>query len=358
MIGTYTVTATSNSSSGSPVVFTATATSGTGIVITLTSGNNQTEAHGSTLSNPFVVLVRDAGGNPVPDAYVTFAISILTLPQAAMGQSLSTTTTTTDSKGYAWSILTLGNKIGSYTVTATAIGLTGSPVTFTSTAIHPAPTLYSVSPNEGGRGSRVTVTIIGMNFFENVTWAGFGSDIIRISQTIVGDTSIVAVITINENAALGGRDVTIRNGIPGGGIATFINGFTVDSLPPSGIETVSGVVPEVFKLYDAYPNPFNPVTTIRYQVPERSMVKLEIYSMQGEFISGLVNGEMGTGCYEVPWSAENVASGVYFCRFSAVPTARPASPSATRGERDLVPTEGRNGQAGPFVQTKKLILLR
>ena len=345
MIGTYTVTATSGNSSGSPVIFTAIATSGTGEAMTMTSGNNQTGAINSTLTSAFVVTVVDSGGNPVSGASVVYTIDIITLPQAANGQSLSTTIATTetiattDSVGLAKCFLTLGDKIGSYSVNAAAGGLVGSPVRFTATAIYPAPVLYTISPSQAAPGDRISVTLVGENFLDGITWVGFGADITRSSQTTFGDTSVIVVITVSENAAIGGRDVTVRNSGPGGGIAIFVNGFIVDT-STTGIATISGTVPEEFKLYDAYPNPFNPTTTIRYQVPERSAIKLGIYSIQGELISTLVDGEMEMGIYEVRWSAGNVASGVYFCRLS------------------VAPTEGRNGQAGSFVQTKKLILLR
>ena len=57
------------------------------------------------------------------------------------------------------------------------------------------------------------------------------------------------------------------------------------------------------------------------------------------------------------WNAANMSSGIYYYRLSVMPLARPASLSAQRGERDLVPGEG-DGQASSFVETKKLVLLK
>ena len=96
-----------------------------------------------------------------------------------------------------------------------------------------------------------------------------------------------------------------------------------------------------------YPNPFNPSTAIRYELPVRSHVLLKIFSILGQEVATLVDEEQEGGAYVVSWDAAGVSSSVYFYRLSVVPEA----------PRDLVPTS-RDGQAGEFVQTKKLILLR
>lgn len=116
--------------------------------IALTSGNYQTGGLGTALASPFVVKVTDASGTPVPGVGVTFAVT--TTPPGAMGQSLSTTNATTNGNGQASSILTLGNLIGTYTVTAASGGLTGSPVTFTANASNSVALTYDAAPAEAG----------------------------------------------------------------------------------------------------------------------------------------------------------------------------------------------------------------
>jgi hypothetical protein len=69
-----------------------------------------------------------------------------------------------------------------------------------------------------------------------------------------------------------------------------------------------------FILYHNYPNPFNPVTDIRYQISEISNVSLKIFDVLGREVSTLVNELKQPGEYTVRWNAEDVPSGVYFYR--------------------------------------------
>ncbi|PJB01547.1 MAG: hypothetical protein CO127_03195 [Ignavibacteria bacterium CG_4_9_14_3_um_filter_36_18] len=61
----------------------------------------------------------------------------------------------------------------------------------------------------------------------------------------------------------------------------------------------------------AYPNPFNPSTTIRYQIPEDGMVTLMVYDILGREVKTLVNNFKTKGRYEVTFDASNFASGLY-----------------------------------------------
>jgi len=74
-----------------------------------------------------------------------------------------------------------------------------------------------------------------------------------------------------------------------------------------------------FYLSQNYPNPFNPTTEIRYEVPFRDVVSLNIYNLRGELIRSLMTGIYNPGYYSVTWNAKNdrgvdVASGVYIYR--------------------------------------------
>ena len=120
------VAATASGLTGSPVTFTADARSAT--TLSMISGNNQTGTAGTSLVQPFVVQVTDASASPVPGVTVIFAATV-------GGGSLSATSVTTNTLGYATTLLTLGGIAGTNTVTATAGALSGSPLTFTATGI-------------------------------------------------------------------------------------------------------------------------------------------------------------------------------------------------------------------------------
>jgi len=66
-----------------------------------------------------------------------------------------------------------------------------------------------------------------------------------------------------------------------------------------------------------YPNPFNPTTTIRYDIPKASYVTLTIYNMNGQVVERLVNQKQEPGFYSVNWNAGNVSTGVYFYQIMA-----------------------------------------
>jgi len=70
--------------------------------------------------------------------------------------------------------------------------------------------------------------------------------------------------------------------------------------------------PSEFKLYDNYPNPFNPSTTIRYSIPEASFTTLNVYDALGNIVSSLVNESKSAGIYEVVFNASGLSSGIYY----------------------------------------------
>jgi hypothetical protein len=80
-------------------------------------------------------------------------------------------------------------------------------------------------------------------------------------------------------------------------------------------ETVS--IPDKIDLFQNYPNPFNPTTTISWQLPVNSRVKLTIYNLAGQKIVELINGQQSAGFHSVDFDASQLASGVYFYRLES-----------------------------------------
>jgi hypothetical protein len=88
--------------------------------------------------------------------------------------------------------------------------------------------------------------------------------------------------------------------------------------------------PVSFHLSQNFPNPFNPITTIRYQVPETGKVTLKLYDVLGNEIATLVNEEKSFGKYEITFFAGSLPSGAYFYQL----------------------------KTNEFVETKKMILMK
>lgn len=76
-------------------------------------------------------------------------------------------------------------------------------------------------------------------------------------------------------------------------------------------------VPTTYVVYPAYPNPFNPATTVKYGVPTRSTVTVRVYSILGQEVATLYNGVQTEGYHTLSWSASGMASGIYFIKVSA-----------------------------------------
>jgi hypothetical protein len=76
----------------------------------------------------------------------------------------------------------------------------------------------------------------------------------------------------------------------------------------------SDIIPTIFTLQQPYPNPFNPVTNINYDLPESGMVSIVIYDMVGREVTQLVNSRMDAGYHSIKWDASSFASGVYMVK--------------------------------------------
>ncbi len=76
-------------------------------------------------------------------------------------------------------------------------------------------------------------------------------------------------------------------------------------------------LPAVYSLSTAYPNPFNPVTTLSFAIPIDSEVSLSVYNLQGREVVSLIDRNMDAGYHSVVWNADLYGSGVYFVRMTA-----------------------------------------
>jgi Secretion system C-terminal sorting domain/Beta-propeller repeat len=101
--------------------------------------------------------------------------------------------------------------------------------------------------------------------------------------------------------------------------------YSEGSSRPTDIET-----PSKYSLSQNYPNPFNPSTNIKFDIPKASFVKLSVYDVSGREVTSMINSELQTGHYEYTFDGSKLTGGVYFYKL----------------------------QAGDFVETKKMILVK
>jgi hypothetical protein len=119
-----------------------------------------------------------------------------------------------------------------------------------------------------------------------------------------------------------------------------ISGQLLNGTPFEGVDCVwivgkndnpqPGLSGDVVVLDDASPNPFNPITRIRYYLPTEEFVRISVYDVKGILVDRLVARVHSAGNHVAEWDASRMSSGIYFYRL----------------------------KAGDFVQTKKLILLK
>jgi hypothetical protein len=101
------------------------------------------------------------------------------------------------------------------------------------------------------------------------------------------------------------------------------------------LSIIDETLPMAYNLYNAYPNPFNPVTTLQYDLPEDAIVNIIIYDMMGRIVKNLVSSQQNAGYKSIQWNATNnqgqpVSSGLYIYTI----------------------------QASDYIQTKKMVLLK
>ena len=92
------------------------------------------------------------------------------------------------------------------------------------------------------------------------------------------------------------------------------------TISPIGINIINTEIPDKFALLLNYPNPFNPVTKIKSQIPllrgvsegRGVFTKIIVYDLSGSEVTTLVNEQLKPGSYEVNWNSAGFASGVYF----------------------------------------------
>ena len=132
------------------------------------------------------------------------------------------------------------------------------------------------------------------------------------SPVQIPDTKTLKAITFTENK----------------GWAIGYSGILLTATIPSSVNELE--LTSAFHLFSNYPNPFNPTTKIKFQIPETGITILKIYDVLGNEVTVLINEEESAGSYEVEFNGTGLPSGIYFYQL----------------------------KAGNYVATKKMILLK
>jgi hypothetical protein len=97
----------------------------------------------------------------------------------------------------------------------------------------------------------------------------------------------------------------------------IVQNVVYDTIVPFGIQNLNTGVPQVYQLHQNFPNPFNPVTKIKFDIPKQSNVKIRIYDIIGNEVAQIYNGDLSAGFYVADFNASAYASGVYFYKIDA-----------------------------------------
>jgi len=139
-----------------------------------------------------------------------------------------------------------------------------------------------------------------------------GADTLNhIDEDVINDTTYYYVVTALYSSGL---ESIPSNEVSATAIPSVITG-TIESA-----EQLS--IPKEYHLSQNFPNPFNPITQIRYELPEAGFVTIKIYDIMGREVRSLVNREMNPGYYTTIWDTRNnngnpVASGIYIYQMKA-----------------------------------------
>lgn len=205
---------------------------------------------------------------------------------------------------------------------------TAGPVKIDSLSITPLSSNYRVKPFVKNEGQSFTVEdlhIFMSSSDSSVTqiteWGSF--NITSIAPGEVAEPTGTFVVKV-DTSFTGAFNFNFE--IESGGLVYWKDSV---SAIVTGIE--DGItLPTSYSLSQNYPNPFNPSTTIKYQIPQLSLVTLKVFDVLGKEIATLVSEEKAVGSYEVEFNTKGLSSGIYFYRL----------------------------EAGNFIETKKMVLLR
>ncbi len=129
----------------------------------------------------------------------------------------------------------------------------------------------------------------------------------EIVQYLVWDANLDTVLNVTETTVFNSNDALGTINIP----------YVIEAINSSLGHIDSDGLAVGYKLDQNCPNPFNPITTIQYELPQRSDVQVTIYDLLGRDVTTLVSETQDAGYKSIQWDATNVSSGMYFYQIKA-----------------------------------------
>jgi len=195
---------------------------------------------------------------------------------------------------------------------------------------------YAQLPNSP---SALTALAISSNRI-NLGWADNSNNEagFKIERRVNTDTSWILIDSVAQNT-INHADTGLTAGtiyhyriyaFNAAGNSAYSNAVFDTTFSITSIIAHDSEIPNEYKLYNNYPNPFNPSTTIRFSLPRSGYAKLIIFNTLGEEVTTLIAEDLAVGTFTAQWDAIGISSGIYFYRL----------------------------QSGKYTETKKLVLLR
>jgi len=132
----------------------------------------------------------------------------------------------------------------------------------------------------------------------NVAAANIDESVLTVSPVSTGETTITVTTDDGQNAPVS-------------------TSFKITIIQSIGIKSLKKNIPTEYNLSQNFPNPFNPITKIKFALPTDTFVSLKVFDTMGQEIAALIDNKLQAGIHICEWNGENFASGLYLYRLSA-----------------------------------------
>jgi len=320
---------------GSPDTCTATAKAAAPARLSTVSGNGQIVSAGKNAPAPLIVRLTDPYGNPHSSRTVMFHISAgggsFLNGQGAAGKFYKTST---DSSGQALAKVTASHIYGDTTKITAKWTNSANTSTLTTSFIVLAARPDFLAAIAGNNQTAARGKILPDSLVVQILDAA-GAPVKNHAVTFrvlsgdgkVGNNQTQVMVNTNSGGyaatpwtlgmAVGTQQVEAKAVFNSKNLrnAPFI--FKATALIPTAVEEENAASPQQFALHQNFPNPFNPETTINFDLPEAGAVVMKVIDMTGRHVRQLVAGEMPAGSHRLIWNGQDnygrlAESGVYF----------------------------------------------